>query len=94
MGLGVFIGGGSAAAIRILQNDRTAEVASENDFIGRSAAVVVPFKRGGVGKVRVEVKGQLVDLLATTDEEIISAKDEVIVVEMEGTRAKIARMDS
>ena len=54
----------------------------------------MPVKPGGVGKVRVEVKGRYVDVLATaTDGEAITSEDEVLIVEMEGTRAKVARVD-
>ncbi|MEM9072554.1 MAG: NfeD family protein [Myxococcota bacterium] len=87
-GLGVL----AAGVIRALSRDETSEAAGEADYIGKSAQVVVPIRKGGVGKVRVEVKGQQVDLLAEADEEIGSA-DEVLVVEMDGTRARVARVD-
>lgn len=93
IGMGSLVGISGAAAIRALMKDETADAAHEGDYIGKSAKVVVPVKAGGVGKVRVEVKGQMVDVLATTDGEAISADDEVLIVEMEGTRAKIARVD-
>lgn len=93
IGMGALVGIGGAAAIRALMKDETADAAHEGNFIGKSAKVVVPVKPGGVGKVRVEVKGQMVDVLATTDGEVITSDDEVLIVEMEGTRAKVARVD-
>ena len=93
LGMGSLIGVGGAAAIRKLMSDESFEGAHEGHYIGTSAKVVVPIKPGGVGKVRVEIKGQQVDVLAFTDGEAISSDDEVLIVEMEGTRAKIARVD-
>ncbi len=91
-GMGLLIGGGAATILRALARDETAHAADERDYVGKSASVLVPIKKGSVGKVRVEVKGQLVDLLAEADEDI-DAKGEVLIVEMEGARARVARMD-
>ena len=54
----------------------------------------MPVKPQSVGKIRVRVGGQQVDLLAVTDDEAITSKDEVIVIEMDGTRARVARLDT
>lgn len=91
-GMGVLAGGSAATVFRVLANDQTSDAASSSDYLGKSARVLVPSKPGGVGRVRVEVKGQLVDLLATSDEEI-GTEDEVLVIEMDGTRARVARID-
>lgn len=93
IGMGALVGVSGAAAIRKLMNDQTADAAHDGDYIGKSAKVVVPVQPGGVGKVRVEIKGRQVDVLATTDGEAITSEDEVLIVEMEGTRAKVARVD-
>ncbi len=94
LGVGALSGAGAASVIRALQRDQTAEAGGSSDFVGKSAKVLIPVERGGVGKVRVEVKGQMVDVLAFADEEDeIAAEDEVLIVEMEGTRARIARVD-
>lgn len=90
--MGLFAGGGAATAFRMLSKDETAAAPGANDYVGKSAKVLVAAKRGAVAKVRVEVKGQLVDLLATSDDDI-AANDEVLVIEMDGTRARIARME-
>ncbi|MBX3249463.1 MAG: hypothetical protein KF901_19965 [Myxococcales bacterium] len=91
-GMGALAGGSAATVFRVLANDETAEAASASDYLGKSARVLVPSRAGGVGRVRVEVKGQLVDLLATSDEEL-GAEDEVLVIEMDGTRARVARIE-
>jgi len=60
------------------------------ETVGRMARVTVPLRKGGLGKVRVEVKGKRVDLLATTDaDEDIAAGAEVVVVEFRGEQAHV-----
>ncbi len=93
IGMGMALGITAAATIRALSNDKNSEAANANDFVGKTARVMVPVTPGGLGKVRVRVKGQIVDVLAITDEEGITSEDEVIVLEMEGTRARVARVD-
>ena len=84
----------AASVVRRLMRDETGRAASSKDYIGKTAKVLVPVKPQSVGKIRVRVGGQQVDLLAVTDDEAITSKDEVIVIEMDGTRARVARLDT
>lgn len=84
----------AAWIIKKLSDDDSGRAAGSHDYIGKSAQVLVPVQAKGVGKIRVRVRGQQVDLLAVTDEEKLTAEDEVIVIEMDGTRARVARLDS
>ncbi len=89
------IGSGSFAswAIRRIAADDSGRAAEATDYLGKSAKVLVPVQPGGVGKVRVQVRGQTVDVLATTDDdEAISPGDDVLVIEMDGPRARISRL--
>lgn len=53
------------------------------DFVGRTAAVVVPFGKATSGKVRVRVRDAEIDLIARTDDgREIAANDEVLIVEI------------
>lgn len=92
VGMGFLTGAGTAGAIRALANDESGSGAHSGDYVGRMAKVIVPVRSGGIGKVRVEVKGQLVDVLATCDE-ALATSEEALIIEMEGTRAKLARID-
>ncbi|UQA55215.1 NfeD family protein [Polyangium aurulentum] len=58
---------------------------------GRTGRVLVPCARGKVGQVRIEIKGQSVDLLATTEEDEISRGEHVLVVDFDGQVARVAR---
>jgi membrane protein implicated in regulation of membrane protease activity len=61
-------------------------------LVGRSGAVLVPFERGATGKIRVQVNDTMVDLLATTDDDTLGSKDEVLIVEVrDGTTAHVTR---
>lgn len=92
MGLG--IGGAAVAIIRALSADTTGKAVESGDYVGKTARVVVPFEGSSVGKVRVDVKGSSVDLLASgIDEESFGGREEVLIVEMEGSRARVARVD-
>jgi membrane protein implicated in regulation of membrane protease activity len=56
---------------------------------GRAGRVLVPISRGQRGKVRVQIKGQTVDLLATTTGGDLPAGTEVLVVDVRGEVAEV-----
>jgi membrane protein implicated in regulation of membrane protease activity len=57
---------------------------------GRSGRVLVPLSRDQRGKVRVQIKGQTVDLLATTSGGELKAGAEVVVLDVRGDIAEVA----
>jgi membrane protein implicated in regulation of membrane protease activity len=94
-GMGAVSGLGVFGVLRHLSSDDSGSVASSNDYVGKTAKVVVPVSPGGVGKVRLQLRGTTVDVLATSiEEESVGAREEVLIVEMDGTRAKVARVDT
>lgn len=91
LGLGTSAGLFVAGLIKKFENNTAARSKGAADFIGKSAQVLVAPKNG-TGQIRVRVGKQLVDVLAVTDDDVQKG-DEVLVIEMEGTRARIAKMD-
>ena len=90
---GTIAGGGAMFVLRRLTKDESSSAASTSDYIGRTGRVLVGFAAGGVGKVRLEVKGSSIDLLAMPeDDRTYSPNDEVIVVEMSGLHAKVSHV--
>jgi membrane protein implicated in regulation of membrane protease activity len=90
---GSIAGGSAMFVLRKLTKDDTNSAVSSRDYVGRTGRVLVGFAAGGVGKVRVEVKGSSIDLLAMPeDEHSYSPNDEIIVVEMSGLHAKVAHV--
>ncbi|MBW4535391.1 MAG: NfeD family protein [Pleurocapsa minor HA4230-MV1] len=62
------------------------------DLIGLWAIVELPFDAQSKGKVRVEVKGSIVDLVALTDDqqEFLQG-DRVLIIQMQGNRVWVTR---
>lgn len=92
--MGLVTGGSAVAIIRALSKDTSGKAVESSDYVGKTARVIVPFEGSKVGKVRVDVKGSSIDLLASgLDEETFGGREEVLIVEMEGSRARVARVD-
>jgi membrane protein implicated in regulation of membrane protease activity len=61
---------------------------------GASGRVLVACARGRSGKIRVALKGQTVDMLATTDEDEIPAGAEVVIADVRDMVAHVTRARS
>jgi membrane protein implicated in regulation of membrane protease activity len=94
LGMGGLAGFGSTEVVRRLSADTSGAAPESKDYIGKSARVVVPVRPGGVGKVRLELKGTTVDVLAEGIDGEFVAHEEALIVEMDGTKARIARVDT
>lgn len=62
-----------------------------HEAAGGRGRVLVACSHGRPGKIRVTLKGQQVDMLATTDDESIAVGSEVLVVEVRDDIAHVAR---
>lgn len=92
LALGLGSGTAVSTAIRRLRTQTVSSSLGAGDFAGRSGIVKVPLKAGSAGKIRISAKGQLIDLLAMTDEkDEIAAGEEVLVTEMQDGRAVVVR---
>lgn len=92
LGMGALTGYGAAAALRVLSKTEANSAVSSSDYVGKSARVLVPFGKGTTGKVRVRVRGEAIDMVATAvDDSEFSKREEVLVVEVDGTVARVAR---
>ncbi|GAB4172045.1 MAG: hypothetical protein Fur006_00620 [Coleofasciculaceae cyanobacterium] len=66
-----------------------------NHVVGRSGTVEIPFNSNTQGKVRVNVKGSLVDFVAFTDEhKEFSMGDRVFVVAMKKNKVWVVSEDT
>jgi membrane protein implicated in regulation of membrane protease activity len=93
IGMGSLSGYGIAKTVRVLSADDAGAAAGKRDFIGKTARVLVPLSKDEAGQVRVQVKGSTVDLMATADTDF-SKNDEVMIIEMHGGRARVAKFDA
>lgn len=65
---GAVSGGAALQALRFVGQQDVGRVPDVDDFVGKSARVLVAFGGGGVGKVRLQLRGTTVDMLATGDD--------------------------
>ena len=86
-GTGVTLAVGTA--LRALGDPGATGAAALLEARGHSGRVLVPLSRDQRGKVRVQIKGQTVDLLATTAGSDLPAGTEVVVVELRGEVAEV-----
>lgn len=90
LALGASSGTGMSYAIHKLKQQQVGVVSGPTDFIGREATVLLRVGPGHMGKVRLAMQRGAIELLAEGDEEIRRGET-VLVYEMEGTVARVAR---
>ena len=94
---GVALGTGLASgllaswSVRQLQRAQTSSGAETSDLVGQVGRVLVPLSRAQRGKIRVELKGQTLDFLASTDDEALEAGAAVLVEELRGNAVHVSR---
>lgn len=80
-GMGLFCGMAIAVALRLLYQRRVDSLARTTDLVGLTGTVELPFDPNSRGKVRLQVKGTIVDFMAYTDEKTtFQLGDRVLVV--------------
>lgn len=78
--LGVVVGTGVAALFRSLGRGAATSPASTEAFLGSEGEVVLPLLPDGLGKIRLHVGEQDVELPARTGSEPIQIRERVVVV--------------
>ncbi|MGE0322199.1 MAG: hypothetical protein AB7K71_10655 [Polyangiaceae bacterium] len=81
--LGLLSGFGVSWVFRALGRAQTTSGGTARDAVGQVGKVLVPCTKGGRGKVRIELRGQTVDFMVTTDEEALAAGDLVLVEDVD-----------
>lgn len=90
--LGLGTGTAVSTLIRKLRTQTVSSSVGIKDLVGRSGIVKLPLAAGSAGKIRLNVKEQVIDLLAITDDkEEIRIGEEVLVTEMQDGRAVVVR---
>lgn len=91
------LGSGLGAVYTLRKLDSVEESSSLGDvgeYVGKTGRVLVAISPGQTGKVRLQVRGSTVDVLAKTDDASIAVGDEAIVLELEGTTVRVAPYDA
>ncbi len=93
LGFGAVIGTAVAWIMRALKLNEKDESVRERDFMGVSGQLTVLPRNGEPGKIRMTIKGESIDMLALpANETEFERGEEVVVVGMEGTRVRVARL--
>lgn len=90
LALGVF----ATQAWRALQRQTLSSGVEAGELKGQVGRVLVGFEKGRPGKVRLRVRGQIIDFLATTDEPQLPAGAVVVVQELAGERVHVCAVPS
>jgi membrane protein implicated in regulation of membrane protease activity len=78
--IGYGSGWAMVATIRHLSRNETSSAVSERDYVGATGRVMVPVSRDKVGKVRIEIKGRTVEMLARTEDDIEFASQQPVII--------------
>jgi len=81
----------AALAFRAITRAQVTSTTTVSEAVGRTGRVLVALAPGKTGQIRVELKGQSVDLLATTDEEELARGEAILIEEIEGSVARVSR---
>lgn len=92
---GLVVGQGAVVVFRAVGHRDVGTVPSEADYVGKTARVLLSLDREQAGKIRLQLHGTSVDLLATTtDDDEFGVGDEALIIAMDGTRAVVSRTGS
>ena len=89
--MGVGSGFFASWSFRALARSTTQSGAQSGDAVGQVGKVLVRCTRQGRGKVRIELRGQTVDYLATTEAEELAEGELVLVEEVRDGEVRVAR---
>lgn len=78
----LLVGAAGSWVFRALGRDTLSSGATRSDLMGQVGRVLIACEKGRRGKVRLHVRGQLVDYLATTDEPRLAPGTAIIVQEV------------
>lgn len=89
-GVGFALGAAMVAATTWLQQSTADTTLRVKDYIGKTGAVLLPVVKGRTGKIRLDIGGRDIYLLATTDEDrTLDRGDRVFVISMDEGIAKV-----
>jgi len=78
--IGYLSGVAVVASIRRLRATQVDSSLAEKDYIGATGIVMVRIGKENTGKVRLQLKGRSVELLARTEEDVVFEPKQVVMV--------------
>lgn len=94
IGVGFLTGWTAVTLLNRLAANDTGVAATVDDYVGKTGEVLIAVGPGRLGKVRIELKGTTVDVLAESDEQTIARGEEALIVEMRGAKAAVVKLET
>lgn len=94
IGVGFVTGWLAVTLIRRLSANDTGVAAGVDDYVGKTGELLIGVRPDRIGKIRIELKGTTVDVLALTDDEAIAKGEQALILEMREDKAIVVRLDS
>jgi membrane protein implicated in regulation of membrane protease activity len=89
---GLGLGLGAAAVFRRLREQNVSSTIMPEDMLGAEARVMLPVGGGTLGKVRLQLRGMIVDRVAFTEGEgVIARGDRVLVIAVRGEKLLVSK---
>jgi hypothetical protein len=92
--IGFATGWAAVTLINRLSANDTGVAAGVDDYVGKSGEMLLAAGPGRLGKIRIELKGTTVDVLAESDEQTIARGHQALIVEMRGSKAAVVGLDT
>ena len=80
IGVGYVTGMGMTRVIKKLSTERVDSSLGSNDVVGSTASVVLPISKEDGGKIRLELKGRVIELLAETEDDVTLDRGQTCIV--------------
>ena len=93
IGVGFLTGWTAVTLIRRLSANDTGVAAGVNDYVGKSGEMLLKVGPGRLGKIRIELKGTTVDVLAES-EETLAKGDHALIVSMHDNKVVVVKLES
>jgi membrane protein implicated in regulation of membrane protease activity len=94
IGVGFVTGWLAVTLLRRLAANDTGVAAGVGDYVGKTGELLIAVRPDRIGKIRIELKGTTVDVLALTDDEPIAKGEQALILEMREDKAIVVRLDS
>jgi membrane protein implicated in regulation of membrane protease activity len=88
--VGVSSGVMAHTLVRRLGSEAIGGTVGDQELVGRTGQLLLPVGKQTSGKVRLTIRNQAVDLIATSEEDL-PAREEVLIVEVKSGSAVVAR---
>jgi hypothetical protein len=94
IGVGFLTGWTAVTLIKRLSANDTGVAAGVDDYVGKSGELLIAAGPTQLGKIRIELKGTTVDVLANCEEQTLARGEQALIVEMRGSKAVVVKLDS